>query len=131
MTVDRSDHLVVSVNVEHRPATYATAGEMPWRAAVTAALEAAGVKPTDGGWFAVSIEFRTPAPLRVGEAWDLDNLVKPTLDAMALVFGARPWKGVPQPNDDRVVELHATKRQVRADESPGATIQVRVVDLPT
>jgi hypothetical protein len=25
------------------------------------------------------------------EVWDLDNLIKPTLDAMEGVFGLRPW----------------------------------------
>jgi hypothetical protein len=78
------------------PGEYATPGARPWRVAVTAVLEATALGPTDGAWFRVSINFRTPAPLRVGEAWDLDNLVKPTLDAMASVFGALgAWKGAP------------------------------------
>jgi hypothetical protein len=68
MTVDRSDPLVVRINVEYRPATYATAGEMPWRAAVAAALDKSGVTPQHDAWFAVSIDFRTPAPLKVGES---------------------------------------------------------------
>jgi Holliday junction resolvase RusA-like endonuclease len=131
-TTARADPWVdVTVIVEHRPATYATGGERAWRAAVAAAWEDAGIVPQPRAWFAVSIDFRTPPPSRTGEAWDLDNLVKPTLDAMSLVFGARAWKGTPQPNDDRVVELHATKRQARPDETPGATIQVRIVDLPS
>jgi hypothetical protein len=57
-------------------------------------------------------------------------LVKPTLDAMSLVLEARTWKGVAQPNDDRVVEPHATKHQVPPDEVPGARIVVRPLELP-
>jgi Holliday junction resolvase RusA-like endonuclease len=122
--------LVADVDVRFRPATYATAGEKPWRLAVASALDEAGVAPRLDGWFAVWIAFRTAEPVRATEAWDLDNLVKSTLDAMSLVFGARAWKGVAQPNDDRVVDLHATKRQVRPGEVPGAKIVARVVDLP-
>jgi hypothetical protein len=40
------------------------------------------------------------------------------------VFGLRPWKGNRQPNDDKVVELVATKRTVAEGEQPGALIQV-------
>ena len=74
--------------------------------------------------FGVLIEFRTPVPANANEVWDLDNLVKPTLDAMDGVFGKRPIKGRPQAADDRVDYLEASKRTVLDGESPGARIEV-------
>jgi len=44
------------------------------------------------------------------------------------VFGSRPWKGHPQPADDRVDRIVATKRLPHADEVPGATIDVWLID---
>lgn len=70
------------------------------------------------------MEFRTTAPRNVNERWDIDNLVKPTLDSMEGVLGARAWRGVPQPADDRVDHLEAWKRKVGADESAGARVEV-------
>lgn len=57
------------------------------------------------------MEFRTATPGNVNERWDIDNLVKPTLDAMGGVLGARAWRGVAQPADDRVDHLEAWKRR--------------------
>jgi Holliday junction resolvase RusA-like endonuclease len=74
--------------------------------------------------YPVRIEFRTPEPKTANDRWNLDNLVKPTLDAMEGVFGLRAWKGVPQPNDDKVVHLDASKRTVLPGEDTGATIDV-------
>lgn len=54
------------------------------------------------------------------EVWDLDNLIKPTLDAMEDAFGFRAWKGPAQAADDRVDHLEASKRTVSAGEAPGA-----------
>lgn len=39
------------------------------------------------------MEFRLPETSNASEVWDLDNLIKPTLDAMKGVFGLRAWKG--------------------------------------
>ena len=77
--------------------------------------------------FAVSIAFRTPPPGTANDAWDVDNLVKPTLDAMGAVLGTRPGRYEPaQADDERVDCLVATKRTAGPGES-GATI--RVYDL--
>lgn len=70
-------------------------------------------------------------PQNANDRWDIDNLVKPTLDALEGIFGMRAWKGTPQPNDDRVVELHATKRTVRSNEDAGASISVWIVPDPS
>jgi Holliday junction resolvase RusA-like endonuclease len=75
----------------------------------------------------VRIVFRTPVPRTVNDRWDLDNLVKPTLDAMEGIFGLRAWKGHPQPNDDRVTHLEASKRTVIDREREGARIEVWLV----
>jgi Holliday junction resolvase RusA-like endonuclease len=115
------------IEVVGRPATFATAHEAPWKAAIRAAVAASGVDPRPDACFKVDIGFRTPLPRTVNDRWDLDNLVKPTLDALEGVFGLRAWKGVRQPNDDKVVELHATKRTVIDREVPGATIVVWLV----
>lgn len=58
----------------------------------------------------------------------LDNLIKPTLDAMEGVFGTRAWNGPVQAADDRVDRLEAVKRQPLAGEEPGATIDVWIID---
>lgn len=116
-----------TIDVSARPATFATAHEAPWKAAVREAVERAGIQPKDGCEFAVRIEFRTPVPRTINDRWDLDNLVKPTLDALEGVFGLRAWKGHPQPNDDRVVRLEASKHTVTGDEREGARIEVWTV----
>jgi Holliday junction resolvase RusA-like endonuclease len=71
-----------------------------------------------------SLEFRLGEARRASEVWDLDNLIKTTLDAMEGVFGLRPWRGTAQPADDRVDEIRAVKRQPEPGETPGARIEV-------
>lgn len=117
----------LSFDVVERPATFATAHEARWKQAVRAAVAATGVGPRPDAWFRVRIDFRTPEPTSVNDRWDIDNLVKPTLDAMEGVFGVRPWKGARQANDDRVIELVANKRTVATGEEPGALIEVWLV----
>jgi Holliday junction resolvase RusA-like endonuclease len=90
-------------------------------------VSAAGITPRPDACFSVRIEFRTPEPQTVNDRWDLDNLVKPTLDAMEGVFGLRAWAGVAQPNDDKVTHLDVSKRTVSAEERAGATIEVWLV----
>jgi Holliday junction resolvase RusA-like endonuclease len=91
------------------------------------AVATAGVTPRPDACFSVRIEFRTPEPMTVNDRWDLDNLIKPTLDAMEGVFGLRAWKGVAQPNDDKVVHLDASKRTALPGELVGARIEVWLV----
>jgi Holliday junction resolvase RusA-like endonuclease len=56
------------------------------------------------------MDLRIAVPKNVSEVWDLDNLIKPTLDAMEGIFGLRTWKGPAQAADDRVDRLEAIKR---------------------
>jgi hypothetical protein len=111
------------LDVVERPASFATRHEPAWKQAVRAAISDSG-QPLRTCRFGVVIAFRTPAATNANEVWDIDNLVKPTLDAMEGVFGARPWQGRPQPADDRVDYLRATKRTVTAGEAAGARIEV-------
>jgi Holliday junction resolvase RusA-like endonuclease len=121
-----TDAHLVTIEVTERPATFATASEKLWKHAVRAAVAASGVQPRDAR-FAVRIDFRLGVPRNASEVWDLDNLIKPTLDAMEGVFGTRAWNGPVQAADDRVDRLEAAKRQPRAGEEPGATIDVWII----
>jgi Holliday junction resolvase RusA-like endonuclease len=96
-----TDRHLVTIEVAARPATFATAYERPWKEAVRAAIAATGVKPQNAR-FAVQIDFRLATARNANEVWDLDNLIKSTLDAMESVFGSRAFRGTPQPADDRV-----------------------------
>jgi predicted RNase H-like nuclease len=121
--------LLLDVDVHYRPATFATAGERAWQAAVRAAVAAAvdqtAVRDTR---FGVRITFRLGPSRHPGEVWDLDNLVKPTVDALDGVLGARPGRhACRQPDDERVDYLQASKRPATDTESPGA--RIRVYDL--
>ncbi len=115
---------LVVLDVVGRPASYSSAAEAAWKAAVREALRATGLGPW-AGRFSVLIAFRTPSARNANEVWDLDNLIKPTLDAMEGAFGLRPWRGPAQAADDRVDHLEASKRTVRGAEAPGARIEVR------
>jgi Holliday junction resolvase RusA-like endonuclease len=122
-----SSEMYAVIEVTGRPATFATAHEAPWKDAVREAVRDSGVRVRPDACFKVRVDFRTPAPRTANDRWDLDNLIKPTLDALEGVFGLRDRKGVPQPNDDKVVELEASKRTVTGDEAPGAQIQIWLV----
>ncbi|WP_181778843.1 uracil-DNA glycosylase family protein [Pseudonocardia pini] len=113
---------VLVVDVAARPATFATAGERPWRAAVAAAVGSRDVPA--GSRFAVELEFRLPAPATRNDGWDLDNLIKPTLDALGGVLGWRRWQGMPQADDECVDRIVASKRTAGAGEIPGARIRI-------
>jgi Holliday junction resolvase RusA-like endonuclease len=121
-----ADQHLVRIEVTGRPATFATAHEHAWKEAVRSAVAATGVQPQNAR-FAVRIDFRLAAARNANESWDLDNLIKPTLDAMEGVFGPRLWRGTPQPADDQVDRLEASKRLPASGETPGATIDVWII----
>lgn len=112
----------VTVEVVGRPATFANRGEHEWRAVVTKTVGDRDVP--DSTRFEVELEFRLPAPTTGNDAWDLDNLIKPTLDALGGVIGWRRRRGRPKADDERVDRIVANKRAGAAGESPGATIRV-------
>jgi Holliday junction resolvase RusA-like endonuclease len=116
---------LVTVEVAGRPASYSSAAEAPWKHAVRLAVAASGVVAVPpAARFAVCIDLRTPAARNANEVWDLDNLIKPTLDALEGVLGLRQWKGSAQAADDRVDHLIASKRTA---EPSGATIKIQVL----
>jgi predicted RNase H-like nuclease/Holliday junction resolvase RusA-like endonuclease len=116
---------IVDVQIVGRPASYSTASTAPWKAAVSAEV---GEREVPAGVrFCVEIDFRLPTPRTSNDALDIDNLVKPTLDALGGVIGWRLWNGARQADDERVDELHAMKRTVRDGEQAGASIQVRAL----
>ena len=117
----------VAFTVREAPATFATAREAAWRSAVSsAAHEAMAGRPVFEGRIAVELDFVLPARGPANPGWDLDNLIKPTIDALTPVIGARPgsWRTV-QTDDERVDEIVARKREVRAGEKPHGRIIVR------
>ncbi|WP_199921546.1 DUF429 domain-containing protein [Intrasporangium calvum] len=119
----------VTLTVEAAPATFATAGELPWRAAVTEAAARAMVgAPPLAGRLSVELGFVLPEPVVKGQGWDLDNLIKPAIDALGPVIGMRPgnWKWE-QVDDERVDRIVATKRTARSGEAIGVTITVVVI----
>lgn len=80
---------------------------------------------------AVEVEYRLDASQVGNSASDLDNLVKTTIDALDGVFGPRPgkWRH-PQPDDERVDKIIASKRTSGSSESAGATLVVREYPPP-
>jgi len=108
---------LATFEVQGRPATFATAGEAPWKDAVRQAVQESGCQPTVARFY-VRIDFRLGPQRTAGEVWDLDNLIKPTLDAMEGVFGLREWRGRPQPADDRVDRIEAAKGRLATANRP-------------
>jgi hypothetical protein len=85
-------------------------------------------RPTTPAAGVAASGFRLPPARTRNDAWDLDNLLKPTLDALGGVIGWRAWNGRPQADDERIDRIVASKRTVTDREEPGA--RLRVVPLP-
>ena len=120
----------VAFRVSATPATFATAGEKPWRAEVEAAAAIAVTgQASFEGRLGIDLDFVLPTRPGGHPGWDLDNLIKPTIDALATVIGSRPgqWRS-PQVDDERVDEIRARKREVLDGESPHGTIRVWTLD---
>lgn len=117
---------IVDADVRGRPVTFGNAAkEAPWKAAVAEAIGTHDVPV--GARFQVEVEFRLPVPVTRNDAWDLDNLLKPTLDALGGVVGWRRWNGPRQADDERIDRIVASKRTVRDGESVGARIRVSIL----
>ncbi|MGH3614623.1 MAG: hypothetical protein ACRDRK_18940 [Pseudonocardia sp.] len=101
------------------------ANEAPWKAAVAEAIGTHDVPA--GARSQVEVEFRLPVPVTRNDAWDLDNLLRPTLDALGGVVGWRRWNGPRQADDERIDRIVASKRTVRDGESVGARIRVSIL----
>lgn len=121
------DRHIVTLQVNGRPATFATAHEAAWKQAVRDAVGESGSAPQEAR-FAVRTVFRLGPSRTASEVWDIDNLIKPTLDAMEGIFGLRQWRGPDQVADDRVDRVEAEKRPHAEGVDPGATIDVWVIE---
>lgn len=122
----------VTFYVDAVPATFATAGEKSWRVAVSsAAATAMGGGPALVGRLRVEVDFVTTPSAAGHPGWDLDNLIKPTIDALLPVVGRRAGLWRPeQVDDERVDEIVARKRPARTGETAGARITVTVIPDP-
>jgi len=123
--------LFAELRVAGRPSSISGPHGAAWRAAVTSAVTLARIEPPAGKRFFVRITFATPRQTTRSAFWDIDNLVKPTLDAMTGIFGARRWTGLPQAADDQVDGLYAERREVQAGEASGAEIAIFVRNAAT
>lgn len=106
------------------PGAFATARGTRWFDAVRAATRGQKVfRP--GERLGVTVDFVLPPRRDSGDEWDLDNLLKPTIDALVDVLGTRPVTSVgPQADDERVDAIMATKRRADSEESVGARIDL-------
>ena len=118
---------LVHVTVVGRTAAHATAAEAEWKEAVSNAISHSGAV-AHRARFAVRIVVRTPEAKTANEKWDIENLVKPTLDAMSAVFGERQRRGLRQAADARVDYLEAEKQSIRNVEQLGADIDVWLIE---
>src|SRR6266571_4221679 len=92
----------------------------PWREAVRAAVFEQKLTPPLAKRFFVQIRFVVSRRAGNPTGRDVDNLIKPTLDAMDGVFGNRRWEGRPQAADDRVDGLYVDKTIATGDDQEGA-----------
>jgi hypothetical protein len=101
-----------SFRIEGRPATFATAGEKPWKAEIERqAPRPDGTSPVRGG-VRFRFELLTMAPN--GNPLDVDNLCEPAFRVLVNSLG---WLGGAGPN---VEFIHATKQ---VGEVPGCDIE--------
>lgn len=82
-----------------RPATFATRGEAPWRAALAAAVP----PPSAGAARGMRFEFVLESLMRNGQPFDLDNLCDPVF---SVVINGMGWCGGRRPN---MFWWHATR----------------------
>ena len=121
-------HLIIDVRGV-RPGTFATAAERPWKSAVTQAAEQTGEVLIPGARLSLEVDFTLPPASATTHGWDLDNLLKPTIDALISVLGNRPgsWRHQ-QADDERIDRIVASKRSAETLDVLGATITLTVID---
>lgn len=107
------------------PGTIATARGDRWKSALLA--ESAGIATFEPGKrLELEVDFVVPVAANHNDQWDLDNLLKSTMDALIGPLGARPVVGqMPQADDERIDRIVATKSTLVEGGSVGARMVLR------
>jgi len=110
-----------------QPGTGATVRGSVWRAAIEKACVDHDVYH-QGERLELEVHFIVPPRLNANDEWDLDNLLKPTIDGLSRVLGVRRGNHrVPQADDERIDRIIASKRPAAEPEQVGATLTLRVI----
>lgn len=84
-----------------------------------------------GARLMLEVEFALPVPADSQDQWDLDTLLKPTIDALIALMGVRQGDTrTPQADDERIDKIVASKRNAAPGERLGARIQLSVLRTP-
>lgn len=108
-----------------QPGTTATIQAPAWRAAIEEACEGVGIYHP-GERLELEVHFTLPPRINAHDEWDLDNLLKPTIDGLSSLLGLRQGKrrGL-LADDERIDKIIASKRTASGDEQVGATLTLR------
>lgn len=108
-----------------QPGTSATIRGSAWRAAIEEACNGTEVYH-QGERLELEVHFTVPQRLSSNDEWDLDNLLKPTIDGLSSLLGVRRGNhSVPQADEERIDRIIASKRAAQGDEQVGATLKLR------
>lgn len=109
------------------PGTTSTRRGREWAQAILRATEERAVfQPA--ARLSLVVDFVLPVGRTSQEQWDLDNLLKPTIDGLTALLGVRVTNTpVPQADDERIDRIVASKRTAARGEQPGARLELRVV----
>lgn len=111
-----------------QPGTAATTRGAAWSEAVRRETVDRDVF-APGKRLALTVDFVLPPTITSNDEWDLDNLLKPTIDGLVPLLGERQVRTArPQADDERIDRINASKRPAADDENVGATIQLSIVD---
>ena len=114
--------------VAGRPSPFSSPQGTDWRSAVRAAVASARIQAPPANRFFLRMTFFLAPAASQGHHGDIDNLVKPTLDAMDGLLGWRDWRGLPQAADHRVEGVYAEKSPLQTGKEAGVQIVVFVRD---
>lgn len=108
-----------------QPGTSATIRGSVWRAAIEEACIGAEVYH-QGERLELEVQFTVPPRVNANDEWDLDNLLKPTIDGLSSLLGVRYGNHrLSQADDERIDRIVASKRAAAGDEHVGAHLTLR------
>ncbi len=110
-----------------QPGTAATTRGQRWHAAISeATAEREVFAPAER--LELTVDYVVPVAVSSNDQWDLDNLLKPTIDALRTLLGVRAVRTTrAEADDERVDRLVASKRAARPGEPLGARIELRTI----